>query len=56
MKQFICQKKFINFKDIKKALKTYFDLKDAEFYPRGIELLLKRWSKVLENNENYILS
>ncbi len=51
----LCNKHYEDFDELKSDLTAFFESKPGSFYRRGIELLPERWSKVVENNGDYIV-
>ena len=49
------KKKFSSSEDLKKAVYEYFDFKSKSFYKQAIDLLLKRWQLVVDNDGKYII-
>jgi hypothetical protein len=53
--QYLCNKHYEDFAELKSDLTAFFELQSASFYKRGIELLPARWANVIENNRDYIV-
>jgi hypothetical protein len=48
-------KHYEDFDGLKFDLTIFFELQSDSFYKRGIEILLARWAKIVENNGDYIV-
>jgi histone-lysine N-methyltransferase SETMAR len=55
LRNYLCNKHYEDFDELKSDLTAFFESKPGSFYRRGIELLPERWSKVVENNGDYIV-
>ena len=53
MEHFFREKKYVDLQSIKKDVSTFFDLKPASFYERGIQLLPEKWQMVIASEGNY---
>lgn len=56
LERFIRGKTFDSKEDIDKFLSKFFRSKTREFYTKGIEALPTRWTKVIDNRGEYVLS
>ncbi len=54
LSNYLCDKNYEDYDDLKYGLTTYFESKPASLYKHGIELLPARWAKVVDNNGGYI--
>jgi histone-lysine N-methyltransferase SETMAR len=55
LRNYLQNKHYEDFDELKSDLTTFFESKPASFYKRGIEFLPTRWAKVVENNGDYIV-
>jgi histone-lysine N-methyltransferase SETMAR len=55
LRNYLCNKHYEDFDELKSDLTAFFESKPGSFYRCGIELLPERWSKVVENNDDYIV-
>ena len=55
LRNYLCNKHYEDFDELKSDLTAFFESKPASFYRRGIELLPERWANVVENNGDYIV-
>ncbi|CAK1553161.1 unnamed protein product [Leptosia nina] len=55
LQHFLSGKTFANLDDIQNAISRYFAEKPINFYRSGIENLLTRWQKVIDNDGEYII-
>jgi len=55
LRNYLCNKHYEDFDELKSDLNAFFESKPGSFYRRGIERLPERWSKVVENNGDYIV-
>lgn len=55
LQKYLSGKTFPNLNALKTVLSEYFASKGTYFYERGIQNLPERWSKVIENDGNYII-
>lgn len=53
MSNFLANKKFENYDDVKSALDEFFDSKDVEFYRNGLIKLIERWKKCIDSDGAY---
>ena len=44
---------FVDLRDLRNGLKSYFDHKSVDFYRRGLELLPIKWRKIVLYNSFY---
>ncbi len=51
----LCDEQYEDFDEIQSDLTTVFESRPANFYKRGIEQLTVRWTKVVENDDDYIV-
>ena len=54
LRNYLCNKHYEDFDELKSDLTAFFESKPASFYRRGIEQLPERWANVVENNGDYI--
>lgn len=55
LQNFLAGKKFDSLDDVKTVLKGYFASKSGSFYKEGIEKLVSRWERVVENDGDYVI-
>ena len=55
VRNYLSNKQYEDFDEIKSDLTTFLESKPASFYKCGIELLPARWTKVVENNGDYFV-
>ena len=49
----LAEQRFTSYKNVREWLDNWFDLKDEQFYWRGIYHLLERWEKCVNSNGDY---
>ena len=49
----LAEKRFTSYENVREWLDNWFDLKDEQFYWRGIHHLPERWEKCVNNNGAY---
>lgn len=55
MQSFFNGKTFVKKVDLEQELIKFFESKEEAFYRRGIEQLVERWQKVIDNNGSYFI-
>jgi histone-lysine N-methyltransferase SETMAR len=54
LRNYLCDKHYEDFDELNSDLTACFESKSTSFYRRGIEVLLARWTQVIENNVDYV--
>ena len=49
----LAEQRFTSYENVREWLDNWFDLKDDQFYWRGIHHLLERWKKRVNSNGDY---
>ena len=52
----LAEQRFTLYENVREWLDNWFDLKDKQFYWRGIHHLPERWEKCVNSNEEYFES
>ncbi len=55
LRNHLCDKQHEDLDEIQSNLTAFFESQPANFYRRGIEQLPARWTKVVENDGDYIV-
>ena len=55
MEHFLRGRRFSKIEDVETGCREFFASKEPSWYQRGIELLVKRWIKVIEHNGEYFV-
>jgi histone-lysine N-methyltransferase SETMAR len=54
LKKFLAGQRFNNDEDVKRAVQKWLSSQAATFYDEGIQKLVSRYDKCLNNGENYV--
>jgi hypothetical protein len=54
LKKFLAGQRFNNDEDVKRAVQNWLSSQAATFYDKGIQKLVSRYDKCLNNGRNYV--